>query len=272
METPRFLKNINRFKSSFLPDDLMNKEVIEAEVLKTKEEKYYNGGNYYEIEKVRIKNMTSTVFLIHIACWGFDDVDESTYAFENLADAESCYSHFVNFSISDIKSNGVVARIIRPEQNHKFISNAINHNGYLATEKYGGDLFLAYFNIEKVKELGLETEARALKEADVRSLVGTKFEPALIKWGDNGNGLIVQTEDEYRIEKKQVFFEHHHCWELGLNYQQLLGKYPTEVWNLIKPLLAYHSEELEEEGDWIGWYTTNLEEVNNVLQKIGWSC
>ena len=74
---------------------------------------------------------------------------------------------------------------------------------------------------------------------------------------------------ELEVEaKKEVAFVPHTCRETGLIYYALCGKYHANVFMQMN--LQYHNEQLEEEGDWKGWYTTSLTVVNFELNKIGW--
>jgi hypothetical protein len=194
------------------------------------------------------------------------------------------------------------AKVSRPDGQNKFIPNAINFKGYLssirkvgvgeahecgAINAYGEgesweeydkyvDVNIPFFNSEKLKSLNLLDKAKKVltTKTTIEEVIETEFEPALLKWGENEFGYkVVDSEEEKRrevIEKKEVIFTSHHCWETGLIYYQLIGRYPEDVFKAMK--LEYHNEQFEEEGEWKGWYTMSLEEVNERLKKIGWTC
>lgn len=265
------LSQVTRYKSSILPEKIKDIPILEIETIKEKENKGFGGGSAFSIEKV--KTETGIIYLVYAASWGNDDVDENYHAFNTLRDAEYCYDQYINPLYKEI---GVLARITRTNQQPKYIPETVNENGYFVTARYEGEVLVPYFNSKKLEELNLIDEAKALKNPELKNLIGTKFEIALLKWGMNEYNVFVQSDDEYRTsivnENKTVEFQVHHCWETGLNYYQLSGRYPAEVFAIIKPVLQYHDEQMEEEGEWKGWFTFNIDAVNSRLQKIGWSC
>jgi len=94
--------------------------------------------------------------------------------------------------------------------------------------------------------------------------------------GDNGDGYFVQdaekAKQEQVVAKKEVSFRVHNCWETGIDWYQLIGRYPENVFAVMRPFLVYHSEEVEEEGNWKGWATThNTLDSEEALLKIGWT-
>lgn len=104
------------------------------------------------------------------------------------------------------------------------------------------------------------------------------YEKYLIQLGDfESYSCWNETERKQHefLEKKEVVFWQHSCWETGLMWYQLAllfgARYPENVFNVMKPFLKYHSEQEEEEGDWKGWATTNLKPIQEGLEKIGWT-
>jgi len=195
------------------------------------------------------------------------------------------------------------AKVTRNGLPSKLVHGAINYKGYLVkvhqkgigvpTEKGGlnsygeGDTWEEYDSYEDVyipafnttlvtkNDYDLKKFMKEIDLVDIRKIIGTENESMLVKWGNNEGDLLVEDRDALLMKeteaKKEVNFTRHDCWETGFEFYQLAGRYPAEVFAAMKPELQYHSEEIEEEGNWKGWYTHDTDAVNALLNKIGWS-
>lgn len=191
-----------------------------------------------------------------------------------------------------------LAKVTRPGQAPKFIPGVINFQGCLVREiKKGvgeshivggmfdgeGDCWEEYdnhiqfyqpfFNPDIVsKKFDRNDFKKKYADLDIREILGTSAEEFLIKWGANEGGVLVEDANALKaaeVEKeKEVVFVPQICWETGLIYYALFGRYPEEVFKQMG--LQFHKEQIEEEGEWKGWYTMNLTAVNFELNKIGW--
>ncbi len=95
----------------------------------------------------------------------------------------------------------------------------------------------------------------------------------LFKLGENTGGKVLWDKEEYDLQKtlseKKVLFTWYDCWETGLRFYCLKTRVPREIFNMLE--LEYHSEEIEEEGDWKGWYFVGGSEPRRKkLKEIGW--
>lgn len=65
----------------------------------------------------------------------------------------------------------------------------------------------------------------------------------------------------------------HECWETGFVYHQLYSNLPHTVFNALKPFLSYHREQIEEEGNWRGWYfmDDNKDKIEDILSKFNYT-
>ena len=255
-------KEIRRYKSSILKFEEVEKLGLIKEQKKS--------GEYDAISNALIDGQKG--FIVTCAGWTFDDADEWHHIFAYLKDAEYCYNSYVNFKMSDIKEQTLF--VVIKEGKKRYVPAEI-HNGYIVRVMYEGDLIVPFWNSAVLERFGLLQEVKDLGEVDIREIFNTKFEPALIKKGENEGGVVVLTEEESRrieshADERIVFLERHNCWETGLNYYQILGNYPKDVFATMKPLLQYHNEEFEEEGDWKGWYTHDTDGLNDALKKIGY--
>jgi hypothetical protein len=190
------------------------------------------------------------------------------------------------------------------QEQTKFIPNALNHKGFLVSivsegrgksweeggmfdgegdswtvyERYE-DVMRPYFDGVLTKKDGVENNIRNSEaHKSFEKAIELGYEKYLLRF-DNTDTYEIWNSDQRRQEKfeadKWVYFIRHDCWETGIPWFQLStysGRYPTHVFAAMKPYLRYHSEQEEEEGDWKGWATThNLNDVQEALQKIGWS-
>lgn len=146
-------------------------------------------------------------------------------------------------------------------------------DSYTKYERYD-DKFLPYFDTDKMTPDELATIKKA-EYRDVEDVIKAGLQHTLILFAGTESYTVIDADvakTNKIIEDKIVYFDMHHCWETGLYYYELRGKYPTEVFATMKPELSYHSEEFEEEGNWKGWYTHNLEKIEEKLKPISWTC
>ena len=111
----------------------------------------------------------------------------------------------------------------------------------------------------------------------VQEVIAAGMEKYLLK-AAGGADYTIENEDELRQkqvdEARLVHFQVHNCWETGLNWYQLSGRYPENVFNTMKPFLHYHDKEEEEEGNWKGWCLVGEKSKENIakaLRAIDWN-
>ena len=108
-------------------------------------------------------------------------------------------------------------------------------------------------------------------QCTVAMAIAAGLEPWLMKHGvQPGYALWFEGEEIDGVTPKVVQFGYAYCWETGRIFYRLAARYPEYVFNAMKPLLRFHKEEEEEEGNWQGWYTFHPEDVADRLQIIGW--
>jgi len=257
------MMNLSRAKGSLIPSEI---QITSLELLSK------TGKNSTESTLHKAESNRGTIYVAEFAWWGGDDADVYYHAFQTLKAAENCLNEY-NLPISkQMELHTTETFVVLVGDKKKFVPGVL-FKGYLVNSLYGGDVLVPYFNSEVLHELGLVDKVRALgNEAEIGSFIGSDVEPALLRLGENPHGRKVLTYDQYQLfifnNTKIVEFITHKCWETGLIYHQLSGHYPTELFAKMKPFLSYHSEELEEEGDWKGWYISEkgLEET---LKSLG---
>lgn len=187
----------------------------------------------------------------------------------------------------------------RPGQPAKFIPNALIYKGYLVMirpvgrgkswEKGGmfdgeGDTWTEWERYEDVMQplfdgakVTEELKVRLKSLESIHDVFTAGMEQYLLKFGTHG-GYIISNQQEEEMQQiaseKEVSFRVHNCWETGINWYQLIGRYPADVFSEMKAAgLFYHAEQEEdgEEGNWKGWCVThNLKEIHESLARIGW--
>lgn len=161
-----------------------------------------------------------------------------------------------------------IAYFLRGDEKRVIPYNAIYGANYLVR-----DVFQPYFNRNLAETDGVINELKELtakKKDDIR-ILDTKYLKYCLKLGENEGGIVVKTEDEMKLENKRVSFIRHDCWETGIIYYQIDGRYPEEVFAAMRPHLQYHSQQFEEEGNWVGWYARDLNALRAALEKTGWT-
>lgn len=165
-------------------------------------------------------------------------------------------------------SNPKIAYFIRGEEKRVIPYNELYDNKYLVR-----DVFQPYFNRTLAETDGVINELKELtskKKDDIRTL-NSKYLKYCLKMGENEGGIFIKTKEELISEDKEVSFIRHDCWETGIIYYQLEGRYGKEIFDAMRPHLQYHAQEFEEEGNWVGWYTCDRKKVALALQKLGWT-
>lgn len=254
MNTINF-KDVARYKSSFLVKEMKNEVVISQELIKEKK----SSNEHHSLYKIDTTNYKG-VFCVEAVGWGFDDVSETTYVFREKKDAESCYNYHVNFSFDNIPLCPPTTIITKEGYPNQY--QPIEYHGiYAVNIKYDGDYIRPKWNSFVLDKFGWLDEIKEMasrEEDDVRTMLLSKYKPALVKFGENEGGLTL-TQDN------NILYNTHECWETGINYYVLARQYSKDLFDLMKPLLTYHSEEIEEEGNWKGWYFTDIEAMNKIL-------
>lgn len=127
--------------------------------------------------------------------------------------------------------NTSIAKCTRPGQSPKYIPSAVNFKGYLvcktqkgvgtptengAMNAYGEgetweeydtyiDFLKPYFNQDLVvKFFNKEEFKKKYDNLEIREIIGTEAEKALIKWGENEGGLIVEDADQAKKKEKVI--------------------------------------------------------------------
>jgi len=159
-----------------------------------------------------------------------------------------------------------------------YIPNAINNKGYLVsgTKPYFNSAIMPADVLKRVKNFSGST--------DIKKVIGTEFEPYLIKWGQN-EGLFVEDNEEIKrraenetlakIENKELPIRLHSTTYFGLYAKE---KMPTSVFMLIRHTGKYMS--MQEMTDYLddidefmirpigaGWYFSM--EAKTILEKNG---
>jgi hypothetical protein len=208
------------------------------------------------------------------------------------------------------------AKITRPGQEPRFISPVTNFKGYLVRTIQKGvgipvikggmnehgegetweefskfeDFYYPYFNTSVVeKHWKMDEFKKAITELDVRKIIGTEFEKALMKWGENEGPVLVE---DYEDLKKKIqadldnkILNKEIAVELGSNPFGLFLKQrvPIRVFDLIRKHGTYWSaeqiddwhEDMDEfekvgEGKYLkGWYFKN--DIVDILKSNGFA-
>jgi len=77
------------------------------------------------------------------------------------------------------------------------------------------------------------------------------------------NAILSAATDNFAV------FEKHNCWETGIDHYELRVRVPENIFKALG--LTYHDEEIEEEGDWKGWYTTDRDATRAKLESLNWT-
>lgn len=190
------------------------------------------------------------------------------------------------------------AKFQRDGEQPRWLPNMINHKGYLvqvkevgrgkATEKGvmtsdgDGDCWTEYERYETIlrpfwdKNLMTPAETAIARTIETFAQAVEKgYEKYLLRIEGGADYTIVDA-DEAKAKKveddKIVYFETHPCWETGIVWYELRGRYPEHVFNAMRSILTYHSQQEEEEGDWKGWCVPgSLAYIKEALSEIGWT-
>lgn len=161
----------------------------------------------------------------------------------------------------------VTIKFTRKDEQTRFIHNAVKvgRHIYITTQRGIRPLFDAAKLSSKDQDV-----VRKMSNSDSLEF----FSHALLLW-EGTDEYTVEVYYNYYLEefwrKKEVVFKPHDCWETGITWYQLVGRYPDNIFNILKPFLRYHTREEEEEGEWIGWALMHsFDEVNEALQNTEW--
>lgn len=259
------LNEVTRFQKSIHPKELKGDKILSSEVIR--EEKTSN--SVYDIEKIDTEKYKG-IYLVSIIAWSLDDVSEVYHAFVSKADAENCFDYY-NRPLEEIMNEPApppVQVFKDGEKNPRYL-NLDDYNGFAVASRYGGELLKPMYSKRILEEKGwINDEIIKDDETDIRSLIYTQYEIALIRYDKEVGGVKVIREQVVRFIRKND-------WETGFDYLTLAYKYPEDIFNVMKPFLQFHSEEIEEEGDWKGWYvirnSPDFDKLKNSLETIGWT-
>jgi hypothetical protein len=256
------ITKVSRTKGSLLPTKVSS--VVPGKELKSSEKK---GHSQHLSEAVINENQNG--FLVEVIWWSFDDAGEDYYVFDNLRAAKICYNYFLKpYSEKILESEPNKIVIVKRGDIKKHIPG-IAYKGFFVQSYFGGDLLKPYFDSTAAPELMTELKSFINQDTDIRDILGTKFEICLMKMGENTGGLSVYFEGESPVLTDNIVYTTiHRCWETGLVYRQLTSRLAENVFKAIKPFLQYHAEEIEEEGDWKGWYITDFNSCKSKLASF----
>jgi hypothetical protein len=194
----------------------------------------------------------------------------------------------------------VIAQIISPS-NILYALHVFASNGYIVTRRRRGigpplpvfefdsdtepsrikyaayqDYFHPIFNESALarSEVKRETIETWLAVAGNDALTHPDYAPLCLRWGENPGGLFVE---EYIIPAgnpdNQKEFIPYSCWQSGLTYYRFSAPYDGgsryEKELKAQGVLREHTEEVGSEGDWYGWYTTDLVALQGALAVYG---
>ncbi|MBC6613207.1 hypothetical protein H8B15_19960 [Hymenobacter sp. BT507] len=184
-----------------------------------------------------------------------------------------------------------------------FVSQAVNYHGFLVQERrYGvgavkagrelaekpltwgdyeeyADYWRPFLHPQLAQAAGVDA---AMVEQDLRRYGNRIFELSshcslFLRWGNNAQGYYVEPvlEPEWTADTAElVALTPHTCWKTGQTYYQfssLLTGYEVHCMLLPaeKHLLPSHTQEQGEEGEWPGYYTTDLPRLQQLLAREG---
>lgn len=257
----KIIKSASRAKASIRPKDIKGQTIISSLTIKEKKE----SSSIVSLNKIDT-NEKKAIYQVQLIWWSYDDAGDDDFFFEKLEVAESCYNDLIK-PMRELLSEETEPPVkIFVAGRGEVQKVATFHNGYLVQSLYGGDLLKPMFNQFVVSKLGFEKELKAMdSDTDIREL-DPKYQPCLLKLGENEGGRIVSID-------QTVHFETYNCWETGFDYCKIRYRYPKNVFDVMRSELEYHSEEIEEEGDWKGWYFLkhNKDKLKQKLQTINWN-
>lgn len=131
------------------------------------------------------------------------------------------------------------------------------------------------FNEPALARSGVKREAIEawLKAPDNDALTHPDFEPLCLRWGDNSEGIYVQ---EYVVpagnSEHQIVFTPFSCWRSEITYYRIhssfSGNSRHEKALKEQGILREHTAEINSEGDWYGWYSTDWVAVQRALAAL----
>jgi hypothetical protein len=212
------------------------------------------------------------VFVVASAYWSYEDAEEDFYIFTDKAKAQKVYNELATGKVKETETRPY--RVFYKNGDKAKTVFGTNWNGYFVQSRHNGELLVPYFDGVKLGEEG-KILAKSLdndnEEIDIRNLKENYHQlfSCVLRVGDNERVTVLSTDEEnINAHTKEIFFARHYCWETGLNYYRLANKVPKEIFKLLG--LQYHSEQEEEEGEWVGWYTMNPQDIKNKV-PADWS-
>lgn len=139
------------------------------------------------------------------------------------------------------------------------------------------DVIVPIFDRGLLESAGLYETLSKRKSPTIRECQEKGWMQYVLRIGRyNGVEVVNRTEQREQdfLAAKKVTFQSHYCWETGITWYQLIGRYPTEVFSAIRPYLMYHAEQYEEEGNWKGWavgHHATMPDVVAAIEKVGWT-
>lgn len=177
-----------------------------------------------------------------------------------------------------VERDGVIGRIMKKGAGKKEVKYHANIGGDFDEEEIY-ERYDEYFDTFLMCGEKLNAAGYTNKDVNDTPLEDrfTKFGEYALQMGENPGGVEVinlsEKEEQEFLENKKATFSVHQCWETGIKFYQLIGKYhlPKEVFSSLG--LRYHSEQQEdmEEGNWKGWYNNSKKEIIEGLSKHGWT-
>lgn len=179
-----------------------------------------------------------------------------------------------------IELPGGYVAMLRSEGRGKMTeAGAMNHYGEGETWEeweYYEDVIQPLFDRALTDAAGM-TETLRTAKTDLASCQENGWMQYVLRLG-NHNGVEVINLDAVREQQfladRAVAFQAWPCWETGITWYQMVGeRVPDEVFKAMRPLLTYHAEQVEEEGNWRGWcidHHGKMPDLEAALARVGW--
>lgn len=188
------------------------------------------------------------------------------------------------------------ARVTRPGEKPKYIVGAINYQDYLCAlvmkgvgkpHEAGGfnaygegevweeydqykDFYKPYFNNTIVEEYwGKEVFKGKYGHLEVQQIIGTEAEKALIRWGENEDGMLVEDMEDVKRAKQAIQYEEIRRGKLAVDFYpgyaglRIGQRLPPDLWSMVRPYVQYiRGDEADlEDADDMGYGGVTREEI-----------
>lgn len=209
-----------------------------------------------------------------------DDVSNEVHLFTHLADAKACFA-FYKDPDKHRSTDTFKAFIIKPDGEESSMSGCRLVEGTYVLA-HGKPLFAK----DRIIRAGMQVEAvtqqvnHSMDEyGDIRLIMADPLlKSCILTMGRNEDGFDVRDYEQETIRRqiasKLLQLTKYECWETGIRYYKLSSRLPERLFGSLSGagIVWYHDTEIEEEGNWKGWCTTDLSGLTRALRTEGWSC